>query len=274
VEGFIPLSVRKSVFVIFRGYIDESGIHNNTLFALSCLIATGKSWYEMERSWKLCLDSKNRQLKKVGRRVIRRYHASDCNSRHKDFEGWTCDEQIAFFRELLGTFKRTKGVHAVGYALNLDELCEVFPETTDRLDAAYYMLTKFVMQTIGDDFRDLGEGACAKVTLFHDRTANGQYDGTILRAFNDQIKDTHFPHAGFFTTISPLGWEDCVALQPADLVAFESCRYAAQKDHRRKSFEAMLDLPEFGVHIKMFTKEILQRMRRHLEEQQSAKTVS
>jgi len=265
-RGFNPLGVSRGTFVIYTGYMDESLTVGQKLFTLSCLIASGKSWFEMERSWKLCLKAKNKQLKKEGRTLLRRYHASDCNGRHKDFEGWSVEEQIAFVKGLLATFKRTRGVHAVGYVLNLDELCEVFPETRERLEGAYYVLTKFVMQTIGDDFNEQGGGTPARVTLFHDRTPNGKYDGTMLRAFNHQIEDANFPHAHYFTTLAPLSWEDCIALQPADLVAFESGKYAERKI-MRKSFEAMLDLPQFGIHTKMFTKDILQMMRDHMEEQ-------
>ena len=256
--------------MIFRGYIDESVRQNQTLFTLSCLMASDKSWLEMERAWKLCLSAKNKRLKKEGRKLLRRYHASDCNSRRKDFEGWSAEEQIEFVKGLLSTFRRTRGVHAVGYVLNLDELREVFPNTTDHLAYAYDLLTKFMMQTIGDDFDDLGDGRPAKVRLFHDRTANGKYDGTVARAFDQLIADEHFKHARYFTSIEPLDGEECVALQPADLVAFEAGKYAEQQAKKRKSFEAMLDLPEFGIHVKMFTKEILQRMKRSIEERQSA----
>ena len=71
-------------------------------------------------------------------------------------------QQIEFVKGLLGTFNKTQGVHAVGYVLNLDDLCEVFPETTDRIGDAYYLLTRFMMQTIGDDFMNLGRGSPAR----------------------------------------------------------------------------------------------------------------
>jgi hypothetical protein len=268
-EGFNPRGVRDGVFVVFRGYIDESCDKDQKLFALSCLLATGKDWFEMERAWKLHLVAKNRELRKAGRKLLSRYHASDCSSMHGEFEGWNPEEQIKFVKGLFGTFKRSRGVHAVGYDVDLDDLCEVFPEAGDRLEAGYYMLTKFVMFTIGEDFARMGRGVPAKVTLFHDRTANGKYDPTILRAFTEQKLDPNFDHAHYFATIAPLDWQDCIALQPADLVAFEvlrdtKARLEAQK--RRKSFTALLDLDEFGIHTRSFTKEILQRMRSQMEE--------
>ena len=160
------------MFVLFRGYMDESHDKDNRLFALSCLIATGKDWYEMERSWGLHLAAKNKELKKAGRKLLSRYHASDCSSMRGEYEGWGVTEQIGFVKGLFGIFRHTRGVHAVGYVVDLDDLCEVFPEwAKDRLETAYAILPKFVMYTIGDDFHKMSQNAPYKVTLFHDRTS-------------------------------------------------------------------------------------------------------
>lgn len=269
-EGFNPLDVNRGIFVLFRGYIDESyNAKDQKLFVLSCLIATGKSWLEMERTWKLHLRAKNKQLKKAGRPEISRYHATDCSSMHGEYEGWDVTEQIEFVKGLLGTFQRTRGVHAVGYAIDLDDVCDVFPEwAADRIQTAYYLLTKFVMYTTGDDFHKLGNGAPAKITLFHDRTSNGKYDPIILEPFNQQVTDANFEYSDYFTTIAPLTWQDCIALQPADLVAFEVYKEAKgrlEARNRRRSFTALLELSEFGIHTKQFTRKILQLMREDME---------
>ena len=253
--------------------MDESIDKNQELFALSCLLAKGKDWFEMERAWKLHLVAKNKQLKKAGRRPISRYHATDCNARKGEFEGWTSEEQIEFVKGLFGIFKRGGGVHAVGYDVHLDEVREVFPEWTgDRLEIAYYILTKFVMLTIGDDFKLLGSNAPAKVTLFHDRTANGKYDPTILRSFTEQVLDPDFGYAHYFTTIAPLAWQDCIALQPADLVAFEVLKDTQAREEarlRRKSYTALLALDEFGIHTRSFTKDVLKMMREEMEKKRA-----
>src|SRR5664279_3845797 len=41
------------MFVVLRGYMDESCGKDQKLFAFSCLMATGKDWSDMERSWNL-----------------------------------------------------------------------------------------------------------------------------------------------------------------------------------------------------------------------------
>ncbi len=255
--------------MVFRGYIDESYSDKSNVFALSCIIANGKYWLAMERAWKLNLAAKNRELKKAKRPPISRYHATDCSGRRLEFEGWSHDERDAFVRGLFQIFKRIP-VHVVAITLNLDELTEVFPQcSANRLKCAYSLLTRFVMATVAQDFDKLSNGKARengdKITLFHDRTTG--YDATILEAFNVHIS-TPSNHGAYFTTIAPLGWEDCVALQPADLVAFEvfkeeEAREASRKS--RKSFKALLDLEAFGIHTRLFNKDCMYQYRELLE---------
>jgi hypothetical protein len=250
--------------VLFRGYVDESYNEGQKIFALSCLTSYGKLWLQMERAWKLHLASKNRKLKKARRRQISRYHASDCSGRHGEFEGWTHDERDEFVKGLFGIFKRVP-VHAVGMDVNLDDLCEVFPElASDRLEAAYFVLTQALVYTIGEDYFGMSKGRPVKITLFHDRTTSGKYDPTILRAFSKTVVTSSFPYKGYFTTIAALSWEDCIALQPADLVAFEIMKDAEAREQarqERKSFKALLALEEFGIHSKTLSKTGMIEMR-------------
>jgi hypothetical protein len=266
--GFNPDGVKKGFFVLFRGYIDESidGIQN--IFTLSCLIARGKAWTEMERLWKQEVKAKNKELQRSGRPLISRYHASDCSGRHGEFEGWSLDERDRFVIALFKLFKKFR-CHATVFDLQLDEVCEVFPEwKKDRLRAGYYVSTVFMMHQIGLDLENGSEGKQYTITLFHDRTGgNGRYDSTILDAFNRQKNEKNLPYKDCFTTIAPLEWERCMALQPADLVAFECMKQTeARLDARpsRKSFKALIDMETFGIAHVSFEKRTLLRLREGL----------
>lgn len=251
--------------MIFRGYIDESYDNSQKLFALSCLISSGKDWMSFERSWKLHITAANKRLKKQGRPPITRYHASDCSGRRNEFQGWTHEERDAFVLGLFGIFQRIP-LHAVAFDVDLNALCGIFPEwADDRLKTAYSVLTRFVMLTIGEDFNKIGREN-HKVTLFHDRTASdGKYDPTILEAFNFQVTDPNFGAKHYFTTMAPLDWQHCIALQPADLVAFEMFKESqARMDgrNRRKSFDALLDMETFGIHKRTFSRETMLKLRK------------
>jgi hypothetical protein len=263
--------------VILRGYMDESYGSDQKLFSFSCLLARGKDWDDMERRWKLHLAAKNKQLIKEGRKPISRYHASDCSGCHNEFEGWTRDERDAFVLKLFQAFKMFPS-HTVAIEMYLDELCEVFPEwSNNRLKAAYHVFTQFIMYHIVQDIRRLAApDSNVRVTLFHDRTAgDGAYDPTILRAFNQAISRKGFDGGRYFTTIAPLTWQDSIALQPADLVAFECYKQAEAKLEARKarrSFAALLNMETFGIHSMGFRKDSMIDWRRRLEEGRKVET--
>jgi len=268
-EGFNPKGFEEGLFVLLRGYIDESYGADQNIFALSCILARGKDWYEMERRWKLQINAKNRFLEKRGRKTISRYHASDCSGRRHEFKGWTHDERDEFVLSLFHLFKAFP-CHTVAIEMQLTDLCEVFPEWAgDRLRAGYHVFTQFVMHHIAEDIRRMDSGGRSKVTLFHDRTGgNGEYDPTILRAFNLMLGFKNFDGQDYFTTITPLTWRDSVALQPADLVAFECFKQAeAQLAARaaRKSFTALLDMEAFGIHLMGFRKDAMVDWRKKIE---------
>jgi len=108
----------------------------------------------------------------------------------------------------------------------------------------YGMTTKFLIERIADRF-------CTKypnprIALVHDRNA---YDAVMLDAFNQQMADPAFQHKECFTTFAPAGWEHCIPLQPADLVAYENFKDAMRKINprdRRVSLKMLIDLDAFS----------------------------
>lgn len=271
-QGFNPLGFAKGTFVIFNGYIDESYDNTQNVFTLSCLVARGKVWDSMERRWKLAIAAKNKELAREGRPQISRYHASDCSACRGEFEGWSKDERDAFVINLFQLFKVFPS-HTVVFDAQMDDICEVFPEWSfDRLEAAYHLLTGFVMHQLGRDFAKQSNGTPVKITLFHEETgSNGKYDPTILRSYNFQRHDKEFAQRDYFTTIASLRWEHCIALQPADLVAFECFKEAqARTESRRsrKSYKALIDMKSFGIHSMSFNPKAIRALRARMEEQQ------
>jgi hypothetical protein len=260
--------------VIFRGYIDESYGGDRNIFALSCILAVGKDWQEMERVWKLHLRARNKELVNAGRPPISRYHASDCSARKGEFEGWSYAERDAFVIGLFGIFKRIR-TFTVVFDVQLKELCEVFPEySKDPLEAAYYWLTKAIMLTLSRDFRRLNRNhRKIDITLFHDRTgSDGKYDPTILQAFNEMLNDPTYKGEEMFSTIAPLPWERCILLQPADLVAFENFKQAEARlaaRESRTSYKALLNMENFGIHSYMTDKPALIKLRDIVERARS-----
>lgn len=245
----------------FRGYIDES--YNAHVFTLSCLISTGKIWSEFSRAWKLMLDSVNRKLKTEGRRTISRYHAADCSNLKREFAHWTTDEQKALFADILKIFRRHQ-VDTVALSINLDEFHQVIPEakTEARPDFEtflYGMTTKFLIARVAD--RHCVRNPNARIALIHDRSA---YDAVMQEAFNQQMADPNFTYKACFTTFKSVGWEQCVPLQPADLVAYENFKDAMRKVNardRRMSLEMLIDLDAFSGRAQSMGTEAVLKLR-------------
>ena len=248
----------------FRGYIDES--YNAHVFTLSCLISTGKIWSEFSRAWKLTLDSVNRKLKAQGRRTISRYHAADCSNLKREFVDWTTDEQKALFADILKIFHRHQ-VDTVALSINLDEFHQVIPEakTQARPDFEtflYGMTTKFLIARVAD--RHCVRNPNARIALIHDRSA---YEAVMQEAFNQQMADPNFTCKACFTTLKSAGWEHCIPLQPADLVAYENFKDAMRRVNvrdRRVSLEMLIDLDAFSGRAQSMGTEAILKLREGL----------
>lgn len=250
--------------MVFRGYIDES--YNAHVFTLSCLISTGKIWSEFSRAWKLTLDSVNRKLKAKGRTTVSRYHAADCSNLKREFADWTTDEQRALFADILKVFKRHQ-VDTVALSVNLQDMDTYFPEARkyaqpDFRTFLYGMTTRFLLGRIADRFCIRYPNP--KIALVHDR--NG-YDSVMLEAFNQQIADPAFEHKDCFTSFAAAGWETCIPLQPADLVAYENFKDALRKINpreRRISLKMLVDLDAFSGRAQSMDKPAILRLREEM----------
>jgi hypothetical protein len=237
----------RRLLTLLEGYIDESGSAESHLFTLSCVVSHGGQWWHFENAWVNWLDKKNQELKKQGRKELSRYKASDCSCFHNEFEDWDKDEQIAFLEGLLNVFRRhTTAI--ISYTVDLKHIAEEMPGTKEKAQAvAYILLLHNIMVWIGERLLEDKRYAAERISLIHDRTS--RHDSVLLDAFNAMKDDESFKHRNRFTTIAPMGWEDCILLQPADLIAYENFKiiertHAGQK--KRRIMELLLDLSSVG----------------------------
>lgn len=255
------------IFVFFRGYIDESyDPEYENVFTLSCLLSTGRIWLDLSRAWRLMLDSWNRRLKKHRRPKISRYHAADCSNLKKEFKDWSIDEQKELFADILKIFKRHQ-VDTVALSVNLQDMDAYFPEARkhaqpDFRTFLYGMTTRFLIGRIADRFCTRYPNP--RIALVHDRNA---YDAVMLDGFNQQMADPAFEHKHCFTAFAPTGWEHCIPLQPADLVAYENFKDALRKINpreRRISLKMLIDLDAFSGRAQSMDKPAILRLREEM----------
>jgi len=224
----------KGVFVVFRAYSDESYDKNLKLLCVSSIIGDGAQWLRLVRDWKSCLDRVNSRLDKQGRHQISRYHAADCSARKGEFDGWSKDEQRDFVCELF-EIMRASHLHAVSLTVDLKRLRELYPTSQCERLAHCFLLLPLLHKT-GEEAQKMHPSR--RISFFHDRTA---YDHVLSQMFWGIKDHPKSKYGSRFVTIAPLAWSDCIALQPADLFAYEGQKEMERRLHSdrpipRKSF--------------------------------------
>jgi hypothetical protein len=249
--------------VLLRGYIDES--YDSQVFTLACLSGFKSKWIWVAKEWSKCLRNWNQRLKRQGRKRISRYHATDCSNRLGDFEGWSLEEQKEFTSDLFKSFSDPKRpLDIIAFSVNMSEFREVFagyekllkPDAPGFLYAALLRLIMFEMES-----RYCSVRPDIRISLIHDRCS---YDAELLRVFNQMIGWEKFEAAKCFVTIAPMGWEECIPLQPADMLAYENFKEMQRGiagRNRRKSLEILLELGPFGGRAKYLNKGNLLKLR-------------
>jgi len=255
---------------LLAAYVDESG--NSDLFTLSCLVADYQAWLWFELDWKQCLDEKNAQLLSTGRKPISRYHAADASSRVGEFEGWLPQEVAELFAKLLGVFRKHI-TNTVAYTLNLADFVAEFPNSADDpKKPCYGLLLKYLMIEIGNNI--LARENWQLVSIIHDR-AKG-YNQVLLDSFHSMVNDETFRYRERFSSITPMSWEHCIPLQPADILAYENFKEVErhyQNRDRRKSLTAILDLEStFGGKCVEIPRQGIREVKEMLDAAKKAKT--
>jgi hypothetical protein len=261
--------------MILRGYFDES--YDKHVFTLCCSLSNPKGWGAIERSWKLCLNAKNKSLKRQGRLTISRYHSSHANARDHEFKGWSKEERDAFAVELMSTLTRGDAwINSVSYSLPLQEFKQKFEIEGDPLPYAYRECLKFIMLEMGIQVEDANRlhGPIKPISfvLFYERC---DYNADYLHAFDKMMADSTFRFKHMFSKIAALGWEQCIALQAADMIAYESFKDALRKynqKNRRRSLEYLLQSKRFGGRAKQLLTDNLEEWRQILDASVRAKT--
>jgi hypothetical protein len=135
----------------------------------------------------------------------------------------------------------------------------------------YGLLTKVLLNDLG---KELCKGNQNIIALIHDRCP---YDGCMAEAFNQMLDDPGFTYRKCFSTLAPMGWEHCIPLQPADLIAYENFKDACRQifpRRRRKSLDLVIESDSFAGHSGFITREALVELRAQLERQKDQQNPS
>ena len=215
---------------MLTGYIDESysGGNEPETFGLNCVYADYAAWFWIETGWIKVIKAKNKQLLAAGRAPIKRYHSKEISNYENEFRDWNNDERMEFTSNLLAHGIDGNFVQSVGFTANLKEVAADWPRVKSegvRQFGCHAMLRLIMLKLESKIPEQFGAGA--HIMLIHERC--GKFDSVLLDAFNHYL--TARPNAqSLFTSIKPMGWEECVPLQPADFLAYE----AMKETHRHR----------------------------------------
>jgi hypothetical protein len=202
-----------------------------------------REWTILERAWMQRIEFEQRVSVKKGFPPISRYHAADCSSLVNEFsrdKGWNEARQIRFCKkltEMLGMFPPFLGI-AVGSSLV--DFLKHYPDRKKQWRQILYRHCLRVCLIWVGEWMDRWLPQ-ERVAIIHDRC---NWDGHAKAVF-DGLKSSKsaFPEKRYFTTIASMGWEDCVALQPTDFIAYEGFkRFEARQGDReiRRSLRALI----------------------------------
>lgn len=253
--------------VMLIGYIDDSKNKDASLVTLGCVTAYDRHWELFEQEWRLLLEQTNKALLANGQPKISRYHASDCSCRQNEFSTWSKDQTYEITAAIRDIFQRHP-VAITSYGVNIIDVKEVFPEASKKAhNLAHAILLAHIMKYLSDKVLSDDRWPEERLVFTHDR---GDYDAVLLDTFNDEKENRLLKHREKFLKIVPMSWQDCVLLQPADFIAYESFKAIERElngHDRRKSLELILELDSVGGRSAKIQKLGLQQLRKGLSDE-------
>jgi hypothetical protein len=103
------------------------------------------------------------------------------------------------------------------------------------------------------------------------------YGGVLTNTFNSAKDDPTFDERDLFKTIAPVGWEDCIAIQPADFMAYDIMKNAKQQmagKPQRKTIEFLLSTGTFSGRAMSFKPAVFTKLRQLIDEAKAKRSAA
>ena len=209
------------------------------------------------QAWRQRIAFENRRSAKKGFPPISRYHATYCANLKGEFAekfGWDIPRQIRLSKrlcEILGSHGPCAIVHG-GAIADIQKHLPTEPHLAKEF--LYYVSTYLHLMQVGEVMAQRFPED--RVSVYYDRSK--QFGKIAQGAFDSFMADpTAKSTSKYFINMSPMGWEDCVLLQPADLIAYEAMKRVdgslRGNDEIRKSLRALMTNDRMPVFIEYFT---------------------
>jgi hypothetical protein len=256
-----PSGRGRRLMVMLRFYCDESFRHKKSnTFVVGGLISDERTWGRIETRW----DSKN---KRVG---VPRFHAAHLNARKHEYEGWTPQRSKRYVKGLLKILqdqKRRLNIISVGI-LNKEYERIISSEGRLKFGNPYIVCFKQCISLIAEEMERHWEPDDKFSVILE----QNDFQNEAIDVFYKMKGSIEWPPYRRLAACAPGGKDEYIALQPADLVAYETFRLLDEKHYGSQKIRKALNalFPHNGVAGVYFEEDTLTRLKEPLE---SAKCV-
>jgi hypothetical protein len=228
IKNLRVLNPRGRMFFVVRAYtayMDESYV-DGALMCVGGWLCRDDGWGRIEHRWRQRIEYEQRRSVRANQAPIERYHASDLEHFRDEYKvGWDKARRTLFSKKLIDILSsekvRLKNPIGIATGIKFPHILEAYPSAKkDRVFrivwAAYRVCMMENLLILAETMKRAFPGE--QVAVVYDR---GPFKGAALSAF-DSFKEGPTVNKRDIVTMAPMGWEDCTALQPADMICFES----------------------------------------------------
>lgn len=191
--------------------------HEPRTYTLAGFFANDKVWETIENSWRKTNEDYRVPL----------FHAAHLNRKEHEYQGWDDDRKKAYSAELLqALWDQKSDLSGIACGIFADEYRNVISEEGQRkMGSPYLVCFNSCISRVAKAMDDQGFPTSDRFSVLIDK------DDGYLEAVDNfywMKSDIGFEHRHRLGTCTPGVMEEMVALQPADLIAYEAFKWMEQ----------------------------------------------
>lgn len=189
-------------------------VHEPRTYVFAGFFAAIPVWANVESAWT--------EINKAYK--VPRFHAAHLNGKTHEYKGWDDTKKVDYSKELLGAIHcHGNKMYAVTCGILADEYRRIISaEGRRKMGSPYLVCFNSCIARVARMMNEPGPGNIQpedKFSVVLD-TDDGYLDA--VRNFVEMKESKGFLHRSRLWTCAPLGMEESVAMQPADLIAYEA----------------------------------------------------
>jgi hypothetical protein len=227
-------------------YCDESYDNDKGVFTVAGLIAEESEWRAFEKRW-------HHIPNKFG---VSRFHGSHLNAREHEFEGWDHKKSKQFTSKLIARITERK-VHLVSCSIMLKPYKKLPVLAKNRLGTPYELCFKHCITLIAEQTIPL-INPNGKFSVIYDHDT--ELGSKPVEMFMLMKNDSKWAHHYKLGTCAPGCWQEHLALQCADAVAYDTFKLlqtTSWKKPRISLQKILKGIPHIGI---CFDDDVLQQI--------------